>query len=82
MATIVFALLIAASLVLAVAAKKGHQSSNLREFFIASRQFGGFLVFFLAVGETYSIGTIIGFPAGIYAKGGIYGGRAQASRPC
>src|ERR1700722_2114674 len=72
-ATIVFAILIAASLGLALLAKKGHHSTNVRDFFIASRQFGGFLVFFLSVGEIYSIGTIIGFPGGIYAKGGTYG---------
>jgi solute:Na+ symporter, SSS family len=73
MATIVFAILIAASLGLAVVAKKGHQTTSARDFFIASRQFGGFLVFFLSVGEIYSIGTIIGFPGSIYAKGGTYG---------
>src|ERR1700722_10351619 len=68
-ATIVFAILIAASLGLALLAKKGHHSTNVRDFFIASRQFGGFLVFFLSVGEIYSIGTIIGFSGIIYAKG-------------
>jgi SSS family solute:Na+ symporter len=73
MATLVFAILIAASLILALAAKRGHKVTDLREFFIASRQFGGFLLFFLAVGEIYSIGTMIGFPAGIYAKGSTYG---------
>ena len=73
MATIVFAILILASLLLAVMAKKGHHTTSVRDFFIASRQFGGFLVFFLSVGEIYSIATIIGFPGSIYAKGGTYG---------
>ncbi len=73
MATIVFAVLIAVSLVLAVMAKKGHHTNSVRDFFIASRQFGGFLVFFLSVGEIYSIATIIGFPGSIYAKGGTFG---------
>jgi solute:Na+ symporter, SSS family len=73
MATIVFAILIAASLVLAIMAKKGHHTSSVRDFFIASRQFGSFLVFFLSVGEIYSVATIIGFPGGVYAKGGTYG---------
>jgi solute:Na+ symporter, SSS family len=68
-ATIVFAILIAASLVLALMAKKGHHSTNVRDFFIASRQFGGFLVFFLSVGEIYSIATLLGFSGIIYAKG-------------
>ncbi len=73
MATLVFAVLIVASLVLAFIAKRGHKVTDLREFFIASRQFGGLLLFFLAVGEIYSIGTMIGFPGGIYAKGSTYG---------
>ncbi|HQT86520.1 MAG: sodium:solute symporter [Acidiphilium sp. 37-64-53] len=73
MASFVFACLILASLGLAIFAKRGHHTESVREFFIASRQFGGFLVFFLAVGEIYSIGTIIGFPGGIYAMGGTYG---------
>jgi SSS family solute:Na+ symporter len=68
-ATIVFAVLIAASLALAFLAKRGHHSTDVRDFFVASRQFGGFLVFFLSVGEIYSIGTIIGFSGIIYAKG-------------
>ena len=68
-ATIVFAVLILASLALAFLARKGHHSTNVRDFFIASRQFGGFLVFFLSVGEIYSIATIIGFSGIIYAKG-------------
>ena len=40
-------------IVLAIMAKKGHHTSSVRDFFIASRQFGGFLVFFLSVGEIY-----------------------------
>lgn len=30
-------------------------------------------MFFLAAGEIYSIGTMVGFPGGIYAKGPTYG---------
>jgi solute:Na+ symporter, SSS family len=71
-ATIVFAILIAASLALAFLAKKGHHSTDVRDFFVASRQFGGFLLFFLSVGEIYSIATILGFSGIIYAKG-VYG---------
>src|ERR1700759_4886989 len=71
--TIVFAVLIAASLVLAVMAKKGHHSTDVRDFFVASPQVRGFLLFFLSVGEIYSIAPIIGFPGSIYAKGGSYG---------
>ena len=73
MATAVFLVIIAFSLVVAFAARRGHNVRDLQEYLIASRQFGSFLLFFLAAGEIYSIGTMIGFPGGIYAKGPTYG---------
>lgn len=73
MATIIFASLILFSLYLSFASKKGHDVADLKSYLIASRQFGSALLFFLAVGEIYSIGTMIGFPGGIYAKGPTYG---------
>lgn len=73
MATAVFLFIIVISLVVAFAAMRGHDMRDLREYLIASRQFGSFLLFFLAAGEIYSIGTMIGFPGGIYAKGPTYG---------
>jgi solute:Na+ symporter, SSS family len=73
MASIVFLGFIALSLWLAVRAGKGRGSQSVHDFFVASRQFGAWLVFFLAAGEIYSIGTMVGFPGGIYAKGPTYG---------
>jgi SSS family solute:Na+ symporter len=73
MASFVFLTIILFSLVVAFAATRGRNTHDLKEYLIASRQFGGFLLFFLAVGEIYSIGTMIGFPGGIYAKGPTYG---------
>jgi solute:Na+ symporter, SSS family len=73
MASFVFLAIIVFSLVVAFAAIRGHDMHDLKEYLIASRQFGGFLLFFLSVGEVYSIGTMIGFPGGIYAKGPTYG---------
>jgi len=73
MATFIFVALILFSLYLAFASKRGHDVSDLKSFLIASRQFGSAMLFFLAVGEVYSIGTMIGFPGGIYAKGPSYG---------
>jgi SSS family solute:Na+ symporter len=73
MATLIFAGIIIFSLVVALAAARGHRGAGLQDYLIASRQFGGFLFFFLAAGEIYSIGTMIGFPGGIYAKGPTYG---------
>ncbi len=73
MATAVFLLLILGSLVIALASSRGHGSGDIKQYVIASGQFGGLLLFFLAAGEIYSIGTMIGFPGGIYAKGPAYG---------
>jgi len=67
--TAVFLGLIAFSLVLAVLSKRGHAQQKAEDFFVASGQFRTILFFFLAVGETYSITTILGYPGGIYAKG-------------
>ena len=39
----------------------------------AGGSFGAFLVFFISVGEIYSIGTMIGTPGSIYANGATYG---------
>jgi solute:Na+ symporter, SSS family len=73
MASAVFLGFIALSLFLALRAGKGHGKQGVHDFFVASRQFGAWLVFFLAAGEIYSIGTMVGFPGGIYAKGPTYG---------
>ncbi|MDW3682048.1 sodium:solute symporter family protein [Cupriavidus sp. CV2] len=73
MSTIVFLGFIAFSLYLAIRSRKGHGAQSVHDFFVASRQFGAALVFFLAAGEIYSIGTMVGFPGGIYAKGPTYG---------
>lgn len=73
MATAVFLGFIAFSLYLAIRSKSGRGPQSVHDFFVASRQFGAYLVFFLAAGEIYSIGTMVGFPGGIYAKGPTYG---------
>lgn len=73
MTTAVFLGFIVFSLYLAIRSKKGRGAQSMHDFFVASRQFGAFLVFFLAAGEIYSIGTMVGFPGGIYAKGPTYG---------
>lgn len=67
--TIAFLAVIALSLVLALWSKRGHRHQKAADFFVASGQFRSVLFFFLAVGETYSIVTILGYPGGIYANG-------------
>lgn len=71
MATVVFFCIILFSVWLALRPRA--TTNSAQDYFVASRQFGGLLVFFLTAGEIYSIGTMIGFPGGIYAKGPTYG---------
>ncbi|MBB2188577.1 sodium:solute symporter [Gluconacetobacter azotocaptans] len=69
MATVTFCLVILLSLAIALYSRRGHHHQGSRDFFVASGQFGGVLLFFLAVGETYSIGSVLGFPAGTFSHG-------------
>ena len=64
-----FLLIILLSLALAVFSKRGHLHQKAEDFFIASGQFGAVLFFFLGVGETYSITSVLGYPGGVYANG-------------
>ena len=54
---------------LAAFSRRGHLVQKAEDFFVASGQFNTVLFFFLAVGETYSIGSILGYPGGVYAGG-------------
>jgi solute:Na+ symporter, SSS family len=69
----VFGAIILASLLLAFLAARGKDVLKIDEYLVAGRSFSGFLLFFLAVGEIYSIGTMVGLPGGIYAEGAGYG---------
>lgn len=66
---IAFLIVIALSLALVLVARHGHGTGGAHDFFIAGRQLGPVLVFFLSVGETYSIASMLGFPGGVYARG-------------
>ncbi len=67
--TATFLAVIALSLLAAVLSRRGHRHQRAADFFVASGQFGTILFFFLTVGETYSVATILGFPGGVYARG-------------
>ncbi|MBR8645157.1 hypothetical protein KEH51_15855 [[Brevibacterium] frigoritolerans] len=69
MAAIVFGSIILLSIGIALNSRGGKGKIGVEEYLVGGRSFGGILLFFLAVGEIYSIGTMIGFPGGIYAKG-------------
>ena len=72
MATLILLALLAGSLGLAVLSRRHHRIRSLEDFLVAGRSLGTPLFYLLAVGEIYSIGTIIGFPGGIYAGGAVY----------
>ena len=58
MAFAIFALILIASLVIAILSKRGAVSSDMGDVMTAGGSFGAFLVFFISVGEIYSIGTV------------------------
>ncbi|MER7398399.1 sodium:solute symporter family protein [Streptomyces sp. NPDC000151] len=73
MTAVVFALIMALSLGVAVLARVGVRRMDIRQFLVGGRSFPPLMLFFLAVGEVYSIGTMLGFPGGIYSEGAGYG---------
>ena len=73
MALFVFSAILILSLVIAVMSKKGAIGSSMDDVMTASGSFGAFLIFFVSVGEIYSIGTMIGAPGAIFANGATYG---------
>ena len=62
MTALVFIALMAFSVVLAFMAKRGVIANSMDDVMVAGRSFGAFMVFFVTVGETYGIGTMIGVP--------------------
>lgn len=70
---IIFFAVIALSVLIAVLARTGVKNSSMGEYLVGGRSFPPWLLYFLAVGEIYSIGTMIGLPSGIYSGGASYG---------
>lgn len=69
----IFAGVMLLSVALAVWAGRSTERGGISDFLVGGRSFPAWLIYFLAVGEVYSIGTMIGFPSGIYAEGASYG---------
>ncbi|NVN01400.1 MULTISPECIES: sodium:solute symporter family protein [Asaia] len=59
------------ALALSLISGRGEAGQDPKRFFAARGQFGAVLFFLLSVGETYSIGSVLGFPGGIAASGSI-----------
>ncbi len=73
MIAIIFGVVIVFSVGVAFVVRRGATDNGPMGTLIADRSLPSWLIFFLAVGEIYSIGTMLGFPGGIYAKGASYG---------
>ena len=70
MMSIIFFGIIALSVLVALAARIGAgKDMSMSEYLVGGRSFPAWLLYFLAVGEIYSIGTMIGLPSGVYAHG-------------
>ncbi|MET3721896.1 sodium:solute symporter family protein [Arthrobacter sp. UYEF21] len=62
-----FVLVLVLAMALGIYSKRGVKTTE--DFLVGGRSFGGLLLFILVVGEVYSIGTVVGFPGGVYAEG-------------
>jgi SSS family solute:Na+ symporter len=69
MLSVIFFSVIGLSVLIALAARLGSKNMTISEFLVGGRSFPAWLLYFLAVGEIYSIGTMIGLPSGVYAHG-------------
>ena len=70
------------SILLALWAGRAGKDGGISDFLVGGRSFPAWLIYFLAVGEVYSIGTMIGFPSGIYANGAAFDGKAGEEESC
>lgn len=69
MISFIFFSVIAISVLIAFAARSGLKKMSIGEYLVGGRSFPAWLLYFLAVGEIYSIGTMIGLPSGVYSSG-------------
>ena len=72
MALFTFLIFISISVVLALLSRRGVIASDIHQILVASRRFGGPLLFFVTIGEIYGIGTMIGVPGAVYSRGSSY----------
>lgn len=73
MLPVIFFTVIGISVLVALGARTGRRKLSIGDYLVGGRSFPAWLLYFLAVGEIYSIGTMIGLPSGLYAGGASYG---------
>jgi SSS family solute:Na+ symporter len=69
----IFFSVLGVSVLVALAARIGMKNVSIGDYLVGGRSFPAWLLYFLAVGEIYSIGTMIGLPSGLYTGGASYG---------
>ncbi|NDZ78481.1 sodium:solute symporter family protein [Streptomyces sp. SID10853] len=72
MQTTVFIGIVAIAVLIAVIGTFLVKRVTLDQMLVGNRSFGSWTLFFISAGEFYTIGTLVAFPSGVYAKGFSY----------
>ncbi|KQZ67172.1 sodium:solute symporter family protein [Nocardioides sp. Root151] len=72
MILLTFSLVLGLALAAGIMSRRA-SSADIDDYLVGGRSFGPILIFVLGAGEAYSIGTLLGFPGGVYAFGANYG---------
>lgn len=72
MILLTFSLVLGAALAAGIMSRRS-STTDIDDYLVGGRSFGPLLVFILGAGEAYSIGTLLGFPGGVYTSGVNYG---------
>lgn len=72
MILLTFSLVLGAALAAGVLSRRA-STTGIDDYLVGGRSFGPLLIFVLGAGEAYSIGTLLGFPGGVYTSGVNYG---------
>ncbi|MFF1358429.1 sodium:solute symporter [Streptomyces sp. NPDC058297] len=72
MQTTVFIGIVAIAVLVAVVGALRVRRVTVGQLLVGNRSFGTWTLFFISAGEFYTIGTLVAFPSGVYAKGFSY----------
>lgn len=72
MQTTIFIAIVTVSVLVAVFGTLLVKRVTVGQMLVGNRSFGTWMLFFISAGEFYTIGTLVAFPSGVYAKGFSY----------
>lgn len=72
MQTTVFIGIVGIAVIVAVVGALLVRRLTVGQLLVGNRSFGAWTLFFISAGEFYTIGTLVAFPSGVYAKGFSY----------